>query len=875
MTAPARRDPRPPRLAGRLLDAVDSTGAIRGDLDEEFERHVVPQRGRVAAAAWYWRQTLGSLPQLLGTGRRREPGSEWWFTRRLTDTRAAVKAVTRRPGYASLAIATFALAMGTNTAVFSVVHNVLLKDLPYAEGDRMVRINPDQLFYTGLTDARRFSERATVFDRVDAWGRTLLTFIADGEGEEVRGAAVEWHHFDTLGVRPLVGRTFLPDDASASDTPLVLSYQLWQRRFGGDRSIVGQSVALSGGTGTVIGVLQADHMPIEPDWLVWTVLPADATQSQNPLAMNARLRPGATLPQALVATRSAYAAMGLEDGSPLTEEDLSAITVIPLREHLLGDMSRPLLILLGAVVFILLLACGNVMNLLLAQGTARDAEFALRLALGASRGRVFGQFMTEVMVVAGVGAINGLWLAWVILGWASTRLPADVPRTSGIGFGVTVFAYSAVAMLIAGLLAGLIPALRLSRRSLGASIGSATTRVSGESRRLSSGLIAAEVTLSIMLVIGAGLMIRSVVALRSVDPGFDTSRTVAVRIAPPAGRYPDGASLDGFYARIREEAMRSPLIDEAGGIVFLPMTPGGAWSRYQVEGAAPTTAERPQTGFRAITAGYLEAMGVALRAGRTISPDDRTDTEGVGVINETLAHEAFAGADPVGRVLLLGSGEEQTVVRVVGVVADVRQSDLRTDTHPEVYLPESQVGFPRMYMVARSARPNVDLNQALGALQTAVHTVDPGALVSRSMRVADVVATSRGQTQFIAEVLGFFGGVALLLGGVGVYGVTAHAVARRRREIGIRMALGADRGAVAWHTFLGGMTPIGLGVIGGLGLAVLGSQVLASMLFGISATDPFTLAVAPMLLVLTGTLALAVPALRASRVDPVRSLRDP
>jgi len=767
--------------------------------------------------------------------------------------------------------------MGTNTAVFSVVHGVLLKDLPYSEADRMVRINPDELFCTDLANARRFAERTDVFDRVSAWGRTLLTFVSDSEGEEVRGAQVEWHHFDTLGVQPALGRTFLPEDASASGQPLLLSYGLWQRRFGGDSAVVGQAVRLSGSTGTIIGVLPADHMPLEPDWLVWTLLPADANRSQNPLAMNARLRPGATLDQALLATRAAYTSMGVDAGSPLTDDELSAIAVIPLREHLLGDVSRPLLVLLGAVGFILLLACGNVMNLLLAQGAARDSEFALRLALGAGRGRIFGQFLMDVMVVAGVGAVNGLWLAGLALRWASSRLPVDIPRTTGIGFDTTVFLYSASAMVAAGLIAGTIPALRVARRSLSGSIGSVTSRVSTEHRRLSSGLIATEVALSVLLVIGAGLMIRSVVALRSVNPGFDASTTVAVRVAPPSGRYRDATALDTFYASIRDEAKRSPFIDEAGGIMFLPMTPGGARSTYEVAGVPQSTRDRPTTSLRAVTPGYFEAMRIALRAGRFITAQDRADAPAVGIINEALAREAFAATDPVGRDLILGSGEEAGVLRVIGVVADVRQSDLRTATNPEVYRPESQVGFSRMYMVASSAAASGgadDLSQALGALQAAVRTVDPNALVSRSMHVESVVASSHAETQFIAEVLGIFGAVALLLGAIGVYGVTAHVVSRRRREIGIRMALGADRGTVALQTFLGGMVPILLGLGGGLVLTLLASRVLTSLLFNVTTTDPVTLVTAPLLLATTGALALAVPALRASRTNPVHSLRE-
>jgi putative ABC transport system permease protein len=852
---------RPPALPGRLLAWLDHSGAIGGDLDEEFKAHVLPRVGRRRAILWYWRQVITSIPRLLINCLATVPA----------DMRAAARAVIRRPATSLLVVATLSIAMGANTAVYSVAHAILLKPLPFAHQSRLVRINPDELFYINLEGAQRFAERADAFDMVVPWGRTLLLLTDGLHAEEVRGGRVDWPHFDMLGVEPLLGRTFVEADADSAATVAILSHGLWQRRYGADPDIIGTQLRASSGTVTVIGVLKPDHVPSEADWQVWTVLPTEPAGYDGALAINARLRPGTSIDQGAASTRAAFASMAAERGNTLTAEDAAALRTIPLRDHLLGDATRPLTVLLGAVVALLLLGCVNVMNLLLAQGSTRAAECAMRLALGASRLRIISQFLMEATWLAAAGAANGLLLAWLLVRWGNSELSPHLPRTSEITLSPAVFLYAGASLVVAVLVAGLVPAVRVTGRSIRTTLAGSSRSVCPDSGRLSAGLVMAQVTLSMALVIGAALMMRSMTALTHVDPGFDPAGAVAVRVTPPAGRYQDADALDRLYATIQDAAVQSPAISRAGSTMFLPMTPGGAWTAFRPVNDAVTPAdELPSTSMRIVTPGYFSAMNIAVRDGRAITGTDRSTTTAVAVINETLAREAFGSVDPVGHALTLGRTETYEL-RVVGVVADVRQSNLRTASHAELYVPLSQSTFPRMFIVGRATGRSSD---AIDVLRASVAAVEPDAVVTVALALEDVVASTVGDTRILTLVMGGFGGVALLLCLVGVYGVTAHTVAQRSRDIGIRLALGADRRQVVAQLVSRGLIPVALGMTAGLALAMAGTSVLGSLLFDVTPTDPVSFAAAPLLLLLTATLALFLPASRTSRIDPARTLRE-
>ncbi|MEQ9401073.1 MAG: ADOP family duplicated permease [Longimicrobiales bacterium] len=853
-----RKDP--PRLAVWLLECADRRGHLLGDLEEEYRRFHRP-RGRLRADAWFWRQALRTLPGLAAGHLRRGGGT-------MADLRQALRALRRRPGFALMAVATFALALGANALVFSLVHSVLLRPLPFVHAERLVHVHPDALFLVDLEEARAVAEATPSVERALPWGRALFLFTGAGVAEEVRGATVEWYHFDALGAAPAVGRAFTRDDAAAGDA-VILSHALWTRRFGGDRSLVGQRVDVSGRPRTVVGVMGPDHVPMEPDWDVWSPLPVDAADAAGrPLALVALLRPGATVEASRAELRTAFRQRWGRSGNGVSEDDLAVVAPVSLRTHLLGDVSTPLRVLQVAAWFVLLLACANVANLLLAQGGVRSAEVAVRASLGASRGRIVRQLLLEVGLLAVAGCVLGLLLAAGLHSWGAARLPDAISRGGPWRLGAVALAYTALTTGVAALLSGALPSWRTAGGGVSASTlrGARTPR----SSRLSGLLVAVEVAASVVLVVGAGLMVRSFAALRAVDPGFDAEGVVTVRVSPPPDRYATAEAVDAFYGRLRERALALPGAEAAGAIMFLPMTSGGYWNAFRASDAAIEADDAPSVAIRIVTPGYVETMGIRVLAGRALGDADGADGARVGVINQTLARQAFGDADPVGRTILLGRSDPEELT-VVGVVADVRQSDLRQAASPEVLRPLAQEHFTRMYLVVRAAGPS---DATLGAVQRLVLEEEPDAVVSRPALMADVLGGTLSDTRLVTQMLSVFGLLALCLGAVGVYGVTAHTVARRTREIGIRMALGAESGRVARRTVASGLVPVVVGMVVGVGAALALSTGVEALLFSVSPRDPLTFLAVPAVLTAVAVAALAVPALRASSVDPVRALRS-
>lgn len=858
--------PRPPRWAAWLLDLLDATGEARADLDEEYLRHRLGEKGPLRAGAWYASQVLRSAPHLW---RRRPKGRTPGHLRELgVDLASAARMVRRRPGPALLVIATLAIALGINTSVFSLTWSVVMRPLPFSHQDRLVRIYPDELFYIDLAGAQRVQAESPSVEEILPWGRTLFTVTATDPAEELRGAVVRHGHFSALGTRPFLGRDFTREDALVQPSnAVILSHAAWVRLFGGDPSVVGGRVEIGGRTRTLVGVMGHEHVPMEPDWEAWAPLPFDAENAGYPLALNALLRPGATAASVEGEVRRALQIAWSEGGATVSDEDLAAVRVVPLRDHLLGEVRTPLLVLLSAVVFVLLLACANVATLLLAQGSVRRGEVAVRASLGASRGRILRQLTLEMLILAGGAAALGLVFASTLRAWAASRLPATLPRADQWDVGALAVAFTVAAALLAVLAGGVLPGWKTAHGGDSAQVLRGGSRRSAG--RLSTGLVGLQVALSVLLVVGAGLMTRSFVALSAVDPGFRPDGAVAVRIAPPSGRY-EGESLALLYDEIRREAMASPEIESAGGILFLPMTPGGAWSSFHPEANPASDGNLPSTALRMVTPGYFETMGIDLVAGRYLDDRDAADAERVAVINRTLAKHAFSSPDPVGRILVMG-GAGQDTVRVVGVVDDVRQSDLRTEIHPEAYRPLAQQPITRLYMVARASG---DEDAALVALHEAIRRVDEDLLMSRSGRVRDIVRGSMSTTRLVTQLLGLFGVLALVLGSIGIYGVSAHNVALRRREMGIRMALGADRAGVARRTLFRGLVPVAVGIVVGLATAAGASGTLQTLLYAIQPRDPVTFTVVPAFFALVAVASLAIPMLRASRTDPVETLRS-
>ncbi len=884
--SPPRRSSTP-RLAERLLRRAwpgsDSIVLI-GDLDEEYSLHILPRRGLLKARLWYWRQVLLSLPvaavRRLDQRRQKSPRKDRLRPKQgglnmdplLQDLHYALRGLAHRPGLSLVVILTLALGIGAGTAIFSVVNAVVLDELPYQRPDDLIRLMPDQAFPIGKAAALYLQEHSKSFEMA-AWGRSLFPLSGQGEPEDARGAVVFDNHFSVLGAPPALGRGFLPADAQPGAAKVaILSHELWVRRFGSDPSIVGRSILIGDAPHQVAGVMGADHQPIEEDWLLW--VPADREpQSHLAMAANGRLRAGFTIAQAEQELKRLLPQFWKESrGYQATAEDLSALRVVPLRNWILGDHEAWLMALLGAVVFVLLIVCANVANLLLALGNSRRQEMGVRLALGAARGRLIRQLLTESALLGIVGGAAGLLAAAWAVGAGVALLPPQIPRSHNIQIDAAVLGFGLTVSLVSALLFGIAPALRCTSRSITWQINSAARTLTSSAKRLrfNQGLVAAEVALSVVLVAGAGLMLRSLWALQQVDPGFNPQGVVIMRPAPPRSRYPNQESVYEYYRQASRAINRIPQVREVGQIQFLPMTSGGWWASYRRAGhTLPAGQDPPSTSLRVVSPRYFAALQVSLLKGRTFTDRDNLQAQQVAVVNRTLARQGWPGEDPVGQSLLLGR-DDPFQVTVVGVVEDVRQSSLRTESHPEAYLPFAQQFWPRMYYAVRVDGPAEEM---VSAVQDAIWSVDRQVSLSGVGLLEDAVNRTFADSRFLAVLLSVFGMVALLLGAVGVYGVMFYLVSQRTRELGIRIALGAASRHLLGSTVIRGMIPVLLGLAAGLPGALACASLLGEALFQVTATDPATYLAVPLLLSAVAVLALYLPARRASRVDPVMVLR--
>ena len=862
-----RRADGPPELAGCLLDLLDrrdAQGTVRGDLDEEFERHVLPALGARRARRWYWRQTLASVPRLVG---RRFPGFAGGGIPPLglfADVGRALRSLQRRPGPTAAVGLTFALALGANVSVFSVVYGVLLRALPYADADRVVRIHPDELFYIRLGGAQRFAREAGSFESVVPWGRTIFTFVGEGRGEEARGGIVQWDHFRMLGVEPALGRTFREDDAQESSYGVVvLSHGLWMRRFGGDPAVVGTRVDINGRMRTIIGVMGRGYVPIEPDWEAWAPLPLDPEVVPGvALAVNRRLRPGVAIPQTNVDMRSTLRAMWTEDRFTSTPKELAAVCWFPFATPCSGSVTAAMGLIGGSGGPAPRVA--NVADLLLTQGGERRGLAGHPARLGARPGGS-GPADHQTALTASSDAPSAYRsVGGHLAAWRSTPAPPPVQRHRMGGevvlFGARWWSPPCSRACSAGTYRAERPRQPRYRRARGS-----------ERPGAAQALVAFETALAMVLVAGATLDAPELPRTPARGPRLRSlvgGRRCTWRRRPGATTGP-GRSTAAIL-----------LDSHRGGCD--PHRPVGAgsclrhheWRAWMMlrPGAAPVENEEnaPSASFRVVLPGYFEALGVRQVQGRSFEEDDDASAPPVTVINETMARAFFPGEDPIGQLLYQGA-DGTDAYTIVGVVADVHQADLREASYPEAYFPLAQEPFPRMYVLART---DGDVDAVLAAMQRTILSVDDGIVLSRAGLVTDIVAATVADTRILSTLLTLLGLVALLLGAVGTYGVTSHAVSRRMREIGIRMALGAEGSRVAARTVALGMLPVGVGVGVGALASLASGRVLTGLLFGVAPTDSVTLIAVSAILAATALLALTVPAVRASTVDPVRTLRQ-
>lgn len=821
------------------------------------------------------------------------------------DLRYAFRGLASRPGFTAVAVITLSLGIGATTAIFSVVQAVLLRPLEYDDADRIVKIvgserGERETSNLSPADFLDFQRDATSFARMGANGFVGLATIAGGTGEAERVGSVQVTDgfFDTLRVRPQHGRLFVAeDDKPGAPRVVVISDGLWRRRFGADPSIVGRSITFNAMPVTVAGVLPADfrHIEINPDrpadvFLTFRFDPATANRGGHFIRGIARLKDGVTLDQGRAELTTIAAR--LEQQYPISNIN-QEVRVDPLLDSMVGG-SRPVVLLLaGAVIVVLLVACANVANLLLARGTGRLRELALRAAIGADRGRLIRQMLTESVALSLLGAAGGLGVALAATRALTVLAAAGIPRADQIGLDAPVLAFAVVAAIATSVIFGIVPALQLSRLDLNDTLkegGRQQGAAAGRGAR--EALIVAEVALSIVLLVGAGLLIRSLQLLEDVNPGFSTQQVITMEVSLPVARYEEGTQMP-FYQQFEERLRSVAGVRNVGAINMLPLSSNYDSRGIQIEDDPKPDGQGRSPQWRSVTPGYFGAMGIPLLAGRNFDLRDTEDRQRVVIVSETMARSywsafaeatadkpAFNVANAIGKRITFNSGiprEEQQVVGgpgsrvVVGVVGDVKHLALDETTVPMFYTPNTQQpSFHTMMMVVRADVPPASLT---GQVRAELNQMDSQVPLSQVATMESALSKTVAQPRMRATLVGLFAALAMVLAAIGVYGVVAYLVGQRTQEIGVRRALGAKAGDVIAMLLREAMRPVAIGIGVGIVGAMAMTRLLAAMLFGVSATDVMTYVVACGVLALAALVASIVPARRALRVDPISAVR--
>ena len=816
-----------------------------------------------------------------GGGRRRRPGhgrATDWLASLAADVRYAMRGFKANPGFTTIALLTLALGIGANAAIFGVVNAVVIRPLPFPESSRMVRIGPSR--WLSAQQVVGLEDQTDDYQATSAVGRTILT-LAEGDSPELcLGAVVGAGHLEVFGMPPLLGRGLRAEDSEPGREPVALiTHDLWARAFSSDRDIIGRSIRLEGHgevSRTVVGVLPAGYRPF--DWQPQVFVPIDLDVGTHDYESNyrywllGRLRPGISLGQARAELRTAVAWLAEGEGALFLSETAEQIDIITLHEDRVGDVRSTLWIVLAAVGVVLLIACTNVANLLLARSGSRQREFAIRVAIGAGRGRVARQVLTETVVLGLLGGGVGLLAAFAGLSGLASLLPEDVPRSLEIGMDIRVLVFTLLVSVLAGLAFGLVPCLRLSR-SLEPAMRQDAAGAGGMGRgrhRLNSGLVAAEIALSVILVSAAGLLGKSLWVLQEVDPGFTLDNLYSVQLTPPLASYSEESELRAFYRDVLDAIRGVPGVRSVGAINARPLTEGTLGVTISADGSPVPDDVQPEiVSYRVVTPGYVETMGIPLLDGRTLMPSDRDGVQPVGMVNSTLADWLWPGESAVGKQLDWSDGE--LWFTVVGVVGDVHQNRLSTPVEPEAYVAYEQDTWLRALHVMIKAEPGW---AGIDAVREAAGSVDRTAPISSAGSMRDVVSRSMATPRSYALLFSLLAFLALGLGAIGVFGVLSYTVSQRTHEIGVRMALGARRNDVIATVMRSGLTPVALGLALGLVAAVLSTRLVAGLLFGVAPTDPMILGAVTVALGVVAAFACLLPALRAARVDPALSLRQ-
>jgi putative ABC transport system permease protein len=874
-----------PPGAGDVEDSVDDE--VRFHLEKRVER--LMREGLSEDEAWVEaRSRFGNIDQVKAEMTREgettmRRAATWDRLRQ--DLHYAVRQAFRNPAFTAVTALTLALGIGATTAIFSVVDGIVFRPLPFERPDELVAVWADWSRKGGPADEWMnfpnyfdLKERADGLAAVAAWDGGPTTVTGVGEAEQISAAFVSHDMLtEVLLVEPAVGRTFTPeDDRPGSEGTVLLTDGFWRRAFGGSTDAVGSTIALNDESHTVIGVLPKDFQPpFMPNAEVWLPLRVDRVDNYCGRGgactlVVARLADGSSLEEAQA--EATEIALQLEREYP--EVNASAgLNLVRLRDDMVADARVALLVLLAAVGVVLLVACVNVANLLLARGTTRRAELAVRAALGAGRGRITWQLVTESALLAGVGGGLGIVLAYFGTDLLVGLAPAGTPRIEGVRLDLRVLAFAAVMSLLAGLFFGVVPALRAASGDLGGGLRDRTSSGSGGGASLRGRglLVAGQVALALVLLVGAGLLVRSFDNLRNEDLGFSPGGVLTARIGLPGPRYPDGDALRAFVATLEERLGAVPGVEAVGSTSWLPLTGFGSDTNFNIEGRPiPPSGQRQAVWFRRVTDGYPEAMGMTLVAGRWITASDDATAPRVVVINDGLARRHFPGESPLGQRINLGNPDDPSWREIVGVAAEVQYFGVRDDSRDALYLPYDQAPSSQFIVAIRSER---DLAGLAGEVRAVVAGIDPALAVGGVETMDDVVEASLGGERFVTFLTTLFAGLAFLLAVVGLYGVVSYGVSRRLREMGVRLALGAGGGDIGGLVLRQSLTFVAIGLVAGVVGSLPATRMMDSLLFGISATDPWTYVVVAVALAAVATVAAAIPARRAARVDPIRVLR--
>ena len=805
------------------------------------------------------------------------------------DLRFGARMLLKHKGFTIVAVLTLALGIGANTAIFSVVQAVLLRALPYSQPEQLVwiwevcpkdDIKEESASVPNFADWRSQSQS---FREMSAFAGTAPVLTNAGEPERIPGTSVTANFFTTLGVQPVIGRSFVAEENTpGKNRVVILSHNLWQRRFSSDPQIIGQKVTLNGNPHEVVGVMPPgfkNPRPEEPRptelWLPLALDPAQAGRRSDFLRVVARLGPGVSIDQARAEMETIT--NGLASQYPQTNFGWG-VTILPLHERIVGNLRPALWTLMGAVGFLLLIACANVANLLLARAAARQQEIAVRTALGAGRWRLVRQFLTESVLLSLTGGVTGLLVGWWGVKLLIAFSPDNIRRLSEVTLSGPVFAFTSALAILTGVVFGLVPAVHAANPNLNESLkeGGRSATVGARSGRLRSALVVSEIALALVMLVGAGLMTRSFLRLQQVDPGFNPDRVVTALISLPATKYAEGPQITAFYHQLLERVQDTPGVESAALGSGVPLA-SGSYNTFFIEGRPVPRPEelQPDADYLRVSRDYFAALGIQFIRGENFAERYADGAPGVAIISQSMARKYFPDEDPIGKRITTGNPQPppgQTVPwqTIIGIVADTPSEQLDAPHYPQLYVLFDQNVQRSLTLIARTSG---DPLLAVGALRNATRSLDGDQPLYNIRTMRDLMANSVAAHRFNMVLIGLFAGLGLVLAAVGIYGVISYSVNQRTHEIGIRVALGAGRRDIV-RLIVGeglALTLIGVGL--GLTAAFALTRLLAGLLFGVGARDPLTFAGVAALLAVVALLACYVPARRATNVDPMIALR--